>query len=271
MKCFYINLNKETNRRSEIEKNFLDNKSHEWSLTRFSAIDTDFVKKNKIQGKLKDSEKACFLSHKFVVKENIKSQSPIFILEDDTIFGKNTCKILDNFFKKSNNFDWDILFTDIIVPQPTQMIELAIMRNELSKKKTIEFINLTKFNFAGTMGYIINSKSIEKFFNLLEINGLLNIPYDLFLRKLIFENKLKGFVTFPFITSMSKEGYLSQIQEKSSADLVWHAFRQMIWLERDIKNVEPILKKIEDEICDENSKQLSTIISACISKNFISK
>ncbi len=101
MKCFYINLEKATNRNFKIE----------------------YVESNKILGNLRSNEKACFLSHKFVIKQNLNATEPILLMDDDTVIGKSTCEIWDNFIKISNKFEWDILFTAICVPWPTTMIE----------------------------------------------------------------------------------------------------------------------------------------------------
>ncbi len=268
MKCFYINLDKEFTRRANIENNFLDNKIEGWSLNRYPAIGIDYIKENNIKGIQRDGPKACYLSHKYLIKENINSQSPIFILEDDAMFGKNTCKILNDLFA-AINFEWDILFTDVCVPYPEQMIKLIRMRKVLSKKNNIIYLNLSEFIFAGTTAYIINPKSIKKILNLIDVKSI-DIPIDLLLRKLIADKKLKGFVTFPFITTISQDSCFSQTQPNNNfkTDYIWNLFRQMIWLERNVDNIKLKIKMIDDEMIDENSKIYSTIISACISEKF---
>ena len=75
MKCFYINLDKEFTRRANIENNFLDNKIEGWSLNRYPAIGIDYIKENNIKGIQRDGQKACYLSHKYLIKENINSQN----------------------------------------------------------------------------------------------------------------------------------------------------------------------------------------------------
>jgi len=273
MKCYYINLDVATNRKLNIEKNFLENNSGQWGLIRFPAIDVKYVENNKIAGNLRSNEKACFLSHKFAIKQNLSAIEPILIMEDDAVIGKSTCEILDNFIKLSNKFEWDILFTDICVPQPTKMIELIELRKKLSASNKTQILNLANFGFAGATSYILNPNSLEKVFRLLDAKDTLDIPYDLYLRKLIFENKLKGFVIFPFVTTLSSESDASQIQldDTANTDLVWNTFRKMIWMDKKTEDSKLFLEKISRDICDEESKQFGTIISACISNKFIPK
>jgi GR25 family glycosyltransferase involved in LPS biosynthesis len=227
----------------------------------------------KIPGSLRSNEKACFLSHKFAIKQNLNAIEPILIMEDDAVIGKSTCEILDNFIKLGNKFEWDILFTDICVPQPTIMIELIELRKKLSAGNKTQILNLADFVFAGATSYILNPNSLEKVFRLLDAKDSLDIPYDLYLRELIFENKLKGFVIFPFVTTLSNESDTSQIQldDTANTDLVWNTFRKMIWMDRKIEDSKLFLERINHDVCDEESKQFGTIISACISNKFIPK
>ena len=71
MNCFYINLDKATERKSSFENNFLKNKSDQWNLSRFPAVDTNYVETNKIKGVISSSNKACNLSHKFAIKKTL--------------------------------------------------------------------------------------------------------------------------------------------------------------------------------------------------------
>lgn len=273
MKCYYINLDIATNRKLNIENNFLENNTGHWSLTRFPAIDVKYVENKKIPGSLRSNEKACFLSHKFAIKQNLNAIEPILIMEDDAVIGKSTCEILDNFLKLGSKFEWDILFTDVCVPHPTTMIELIELRKYLSASNKTQVLNLANFIFAGATSYILNPNSLEKIFHLLDAKNSLDIPYDLYLRQLISEHKLKGFVIFPFVTTLSNESDASQIQLSNTAntDLVWNTFRKMIWIDRKIEDSKFILERINHDVCDEESKQFGTIISACISNKFIPK
>ena len=273
MECFYINLDIASNRKLNIENNFLENKIGQWSLTRFPAIDVKYVEHHKIAGKLRSAEKACFLSHKFAIKKNLNSREPILMMEDDAEIGKSTCAVLDSFIENSNKFEWDIMFTDVCFTRPTVMIDLIQLRKQLSVRNEIRMLNLADFVFGGATSYILNPKSLEKVSHLLDAKTALDIPYDIYLRELIRENKLKGFVIFPFVTTLSSVSEKSQIQleETANTDLVWNTFRKMIWMDRKLEDSESSLKKINRDICDEESKKFGTIISACISNKYLRK
>ena len=273
MKCVYINLDIATNRNEKIIKNLEENKGKDWSIERYKANDSTYIKENKISGVIRDSEKACFLSHRNAINQNILIKEHLWILEDDARLGVNTSKIVNEIMSIGNEFDWDIIFTDVCITEPTTMIELIKLRNKLTVHKQTQIINLTTINFAGASSYIINQKSINKILNLINEEITINEPYDLYLRRLIYENKVSAFVLFPFPTTISSDAEKSQIQLSTTVmtDLIWNTFRKMIWLDRNFEDVNEDLLNIDSSICCEESKKFGTIISACISSEFVLK
>ena len=273
MHCYFINLDRAEGRRASITQSFEENKRLDCRLIRFPAITADFVRRESIPGNLRPNEKACFLSHRAVIEENLKSPDPFMILEDDAVFGKYTFDTLNNLIKSAKNLDWDILFTDICIPMPTTMIELVRLKNQLSKEGEVTVLDLQHLIFAGSTAYVVNPRSTERLLDVLYQEECLDIPYDLFLRKLIGEKKIRGKAVFPFITSLSNYADESQVQndELAGADLVWNTFRKMIWLDGATGDCKNSLKKIRTDLCDELSDDFGTIISACISGKMISK
>ncbi len=270
MECFYINLDSANTRRINLESNLLEHKSEKWNLSRFPAFDTSYVDSNKVSGNLMPAEKACFLSHKYLIGAHLNDKDPILIMEDDAVFGKHTCEIVDRFLPDDNSLDWDILFTDICVPQLSTMVDLIKLRDQLSAKNKITLINLINIPFAGATAYIVNSKSKAKIFELLDAEDALDTPYDLFLRKLIYEKKINGFSFFPFITSLSEFSEPSQIQQNDTqaTDLILNMFRKMIWMDRDLDKQKPLLDDINQRLCDEESRLFGTLFAVMASRNF---
>ena len=113
MRCYYINLNNEIIRNNFIRANFRSNAKPTWTLTRISASDTSYVHDHDIKGRLRPAEKACFLSHRKAVEANVTDIDHVFILEDDVIFGRMTCGIIERSINFLQRLDWDILFTDV--------------------------------------------------------------------------------------------------------------------------------------------------------------
>jgi len=56
--------------------------------------------------------------------------------------------------------------------------------------------------FAGSTAYLVNAKSRQKIYDLLDAVQEIDIPYDLYLRHLVHSSALKGFSLFPFVTSL---------------------------------------------------------------------
>lgn len=236
MKCFYINLDDAIDRRNCIEENFSIYKTEKWHLTRFPAIDTEYVIRNNVQGSLSNKEKACLLSHRELIAQNLNDTNDIFILEDDAIFGTNTCHIVEQFIGEMNekNIEWDILYTDLGPIFGSVAGMLTENRKDFEETNEIKLINLENIAFAGATAYIINGKSKEKIFNLL-ISEELNTPYDIFLDdKIIKKQKIKSFVIFPFATSLSDLSKESSIQQMGVNNLIQETFRKMAWLDRNI-------------------------------------
>jgi GR25 family glycosyltransferase involved in LPS biosynthesis len=184
MDCFYINLDRATERRSRLESNFAAVKKPNWNLTRFSAIDTEYVRANNIAGRTTPGEKGCFLSHKILIGENLGKAGPLFIAEDDAAFGARSFALIDAILQQNKNADWDILFTDVGTPQLSTMIDLVKYRRGLAAKgEELAFLDLGKLNFVGSTAYIVNPKSKQKLYDLLASVTEIDLPYDLYLRQ----------------------------------------------------------------------------------------
>jgi hypothetical protein len=64
----------------------------------------------------------------------------------------------------------------------------------------------------------------------------IDMPYDLYLRSLAHLGKLRAFVIFPFVTSISDLAEQSSIQTpgEASLDQILNWFRRSMWAERDL-------------------------------------
>ena len=162
MKCFYINLDSANERKLQIERNFLENKGVEWSMSRYAAVDARYIENQMIPGSLSPSEKACFLSHKNLIKENSNSEDPFLIMEDDAIFGKHTCAIVKSILSSGLDFDWDILFTDVAVPRIETMSDLVKRRQRLTLNNEVISLNLADMIFLWRHLVYFESKIYKK-------------------------------------------------------------------------------------------------------------
>jgi len=264
MDCIYINLDSAAERKVKFENNFNARKKPGWTLTRFSAVNTEIVKAQNVRGGSAPAEKGCFLSHKTIIGANLNHDNPLFILEDDAVFGTRTCALVDRIVLQNNNPDWDILFTDVCIPHVLAMVDTLRFRRELiAKKIEIQVMNLTKINFVGSTAYLVNPKSKQKVYDLLCAADELNVPYDLYLRGLAHISALKVFALFPFVTTLSEFSDISQIKTGvDRSQLVWNLFRKMVWMERNLADCKPGLEFLKSTLTDQDKVEFSSLLSS---------
>ena len=271
MDCFYINLDNATKRRLSLEENFNSYKSENWRLMRFPAITATEVEERGVPGRIRSAEKACLLSHKEIIRRNINYQNSFMILEDDATFGNNTVRIIERVLSEFNNSSWDIIFTDVGIPDIGAMSKLLHLRRSLNEKYA-KVINLNELPFFGSTAYIVCTKSAQKIYNLLNDETVLDAPYDLFLRKLIYEKKMNAGVIFPFATSVSDDSEISDIQLPSTqkTDLIWNLFRKIVWTSGSFVNYNTLLEEI-DNTNDRESRAFGIIWAAMVDPKFVPK
>jgi GR25 family glycosyltransferase involved in LPS biosynthesis len=231
MRVTYINLDRETGRRTGLEANFAAHNQHGWTLSRFSALDAAALDAQGIQTTLRPSEAACFLSHRGAIEQSLVWPGNAMILEDDCQFGASTQQLVVDAIRNMPR-DWDLLYTDICVPNFQAMIELFLLRRQRASRASL--IPLRGMPFAGATAYVINEKSKPVLAELFAQCDL-DIPYDLWLRQLVYDGVLTAFATFPFATTLSPEAETSQIQgaDQASINAVWNGFRRMMWYQAD--------------------------------------
>lgn len=270
MKCIYINLDKAVARRAQFEENWAAHHGDGWQLERFPAVDTRYVEEHGVPGTLRPGEKGCFLSHCAAIAMHIDSTVPLFMLEDDAQLGPRSAAAIDHFLRTHQGYDWDIVFTDVCIPLAPTMMDLLALRRTLADGE-VRVLDAADFTFAGSTGYIVNPRSLGKLTELLGTQLELDVPYDLMLRGLVRDKKLKALVLFPFVTSLSEESGASQIQAEGAADRIWNAFRKLAWLDRDLGKVGPAIRKIDEDLCDEESRLLGVLLAGLMSKSYVHK
>ena len=269
MDCLYINLSTQTERRAFLEKNFADNKLPGWRLSRLEAVDGSVVARESIDGSLSDNAKACFLSHRKAITESLNSPGHVLILEDDALFGKESCKRIQNAIASIPDGKWDLIYTDICFASVYLMIELFVARRKLDANQQSVFLELRKSPFAGSTAYVVNRNSKAKVLDIVNSAGTLDVPYDLYLEQRIHKSEFEARVIFPFPTSLSEFADRSAIQSEDKAaadDVIWNAFRRLVWAERDIDQVAQALERIEVSRLDAETIAFSKILTGQLAK-----
>ena len=267
MDIFYINLEAQAARRQALEENFQAMAKPGWRLNRVEAV-TARDMAGKIPGRIGDGEKACFTSH--IKALGLARQSPghVLIAEDDMRFGARSFAAIENALAKIPAENWDIIFTDISVTNIHVMTDLLLMRRQAAEGAPFGLVNLARMPFAASVGYLVNQNSKDKLLGLISNPGPLEFPYDIHLQRAIQAGQLRGFVTFPFATTLSAEAENSQIRNPRLDEAATTAFRRLMWLERDIGEAAATIAPVTGGPMDAETETFLKILSVFLSPGF---
>ncbi len=234
MDVFFINLASQGERRAFLERNFAASDTASWPLHRIEAVTA--ADAAQVPGALRDGEKACFLSHRKALEAAVRTDGHVLIAEDDIQFGQHTAAALETALKQIPENAWDVVFTDVIFPGLDRMYQLFRLRQDYDASGQSGLLDLSEMNFAGSIGYVVNSNAKGGLLHAANQDPSLDVPYDVWLKHLAQNRMLRAFVIFPFPTTQSELGTQSQIQIAAEKDIgaIWTAFRQLVWRERDI-------------------------------------
>lgn len=272
MKYSFINLNDSIDRKEFVFENFRKYSHREKNIIRVEAVDTNYVNEYKVAGKLKPNEKACYLSHCKAIELSMKHDDHVFIAEDDVLFCERSTKVIEKVIDSLNPASWDILYTDLCFPNADSMLSLFLKRRQFDKDGKLQLLNLSNIRFCGATAYIINKSSKQKVLDLLSKTEI-NLAGDIVFRHAIHSKKLKGFALFPFVTSLSQYAENSQIQAGDDLvpDLLFNAYRRLVWLGRDVKVALSTIDRIDNDIYNEDSDAFCGLFRAMLSTKIKTK
>jgi GR25 family glycosyltransferase involved in LPS biosynthesis len=271
MECFYINLEKQADRREAIERNFQAHRIEGWNLHRFEAVNTADVERLGTPGTLSAGAKACFLSHRDLIRSAQTSNAPIMIVEDDAIFGPETCRAIEVSLETIDEADWDIVFTDVCVGDVGTWRDFIGLRREFEQSRELKFFDLSRLHFSGSSAYILSPKFMPLLSKLLDGAESLDAPYDLYLRLLVRQFKLRASVIVPFVTSISDLAEQSSIQTQELGPIgIMNLFRRMVWMDRDLSKHTEAIRRLRAAYSTEETLAFSALFEALISERMSS-
>lgn len=277
LQSYYINLNSAKVRSESLEKNYQERITSSWPLHRINATNTKDIEALGVLGDLTLTEKACFFSHVNALKASLSNNDHAFILEDDAHFGICSNQSIEWAIQSLEGQSWDILYADLGLTNPANMVELFMLRKELFAQGNgvSKLLKLENIAFVGATAYIVNRNSKNKLHQFLQSQTSLNIPFDLILRNLVWSKSLSAFVIFPFATTLSELADSSQIQIRQTEviELVWNAFRRLVWMEGDDpgspKN--PNLQELINLVADSRSASIGDLLTLSLATKFGTK
>jgi GR25 family glycosyltransferase involved in LPS biosynthesis len=272
MLAHYINLKAATARRARLEAQVQALPPGQWVLQRFEAIDADSDECRLAQGRISEREKGCFLSHRALLTQMLHSgvEIPFMGWEDDVLVGPSAHGAVERFLAQAAPSTWDILYTDLIVPDLGSMLELLTKSRKLRPRQEVEVLDLRGRSFAGASAYLVNPRSLQKVVAALDSVAALNEPVDLLLRRFIHEGALSARALFPFVTTVSDASLQSQIQPNADTgtDLAWTLFRRLMWSECQAESLYPMCNQLSSLHPDPESSVMGVITAALISPYF---
>jgi GR25 family glycosyltransferase involved in LPS biosynthesis len=207
---FYINLDRSTGRRTEIEGE-ISRYGLSHLYRRFPAADGNIL--NFPNPHLSNSEIGCFTSHLLLLQQNMASVTHLHVVEDDAVFSRFTGEIL-NVVSASDTIDQhDILFTETFITPLNldykackEIYDKSIDRDAVGR---VTQVRPSIINFvAGTSSYLVNRRSIPKlvelFSQVLKSGAPVNV--DLVIREAAKAGKIRVGCIFPFVTTIKLEG-----------------------------------------------------------------
>ena len=147
------------------------------------------------------------------------------------------------------------------------MLNMYFNRAKIMRQRTVVPLDLAKLPFYGANAYIVNGKFFDKVLACIDSGLPIDTEYDIFLSISISKGMLKAPVLFPFLTTLSPNAAVSQIQRSSidTVNLARNIFRNMLWLESVPASFEEDLKELETRIADSGHAPLTKVLTAICS------
>ncbi|CAN7263277.1 glycosyltransferase family 25 protein [Phenylobacterium sp. LjRoot219] len=258
MRASYINLDEATARRAGLEASFAAAPHDGWTLTRFPAVTA--AEMAQAPGALSAREKACFESHRRLIGQHLDDAAPLMVLEDDAAFSSVVFRYLDHLLAAPA--DWDLLFTDVALPQADVMVSMARAWGPLKQAQELRLMPLAGTAFSAATAYLVRGTSKARLHALLSDAAPLDTPYDLRLRQLVAAGELKALACFPFLTTLAAAADASQIRHDDEVhQRVADTFRRLMFIERDLAASRPAVAAIRVE-ADEVEQLLGGLLGA---------
>jgi hypothetical protein len=271
VRVYYINVATQVERRAALEAQ-LAHLPPEWSTTWVEAVTPASLDPARAVPGLKPGENACHQSHRRVMDLAAAAGGHALVLEDDVQLSPRSASLIAGAVTSLPAGAWDLLFTDVAIPDPEPMLQLFLLRRRAVAEGRMHLLNLAGLPFCGSTAYIINGASLPRVAAVADANPH-GLPYDLLLRHAIFDGQLSGRLIFPFPTTVSAAADASQIQAAGvqGTDLLWNAYRRLMWVDQDLTRVEATLAALPAGAGDAESQLMARILGAALSPALVQK
>jgi GR25 family glycosyltransferase involved in LPS biosynthesis len=268
----YLNLGNAVARRQAFEEHYaaLNLASH-WSVRRFHAIDAQHDLVKNAEGSLPPGGKGCYFSSLECLRQTLTDDRHLYLLDDDIRFGPSSQALTDHVLSTIDETQWDVIYTDSIISNAFDMPRLMMAWKEYQKTRRLSIIGLksAQFNFcAGTAIY--NRRSKQKILDCMTVTDF-SVPWDLMIRHQIRSGNINAILVFPFLTTVSSHGDVSQLSPQS--DMLEHSlynqFRRLVFVDRgDEPDTTDWSTHAHADVLDDEAKRFSKIFLPLLSLQF---
>jgi GR25 family glycosyltransferase involved in LPS biosynthesis len=246
---FYVNMDKDVARRKMMEE-CLEKAGFAGKYTRFPAIDGNTITygPDAVPG---SSILGCTLSHLTILKDNPDPELHLHIVEDDVNLHPGVGRAFEAFVTQEHIQEWDVLMTDIFLPPDIYLFKYLHQKyQELAITGSITFLDIADFKFAGSTSYFVNKSSKHKILNLVEHGFSVETPYDIRIRSLAEGRKLKVYVCFPFLSTLSALNDTSTMAGSVEHVLPLLEYRRSFYIEPDLEAINKNLSNLDSPAPD---------------------
>jgi GR25 family glycosyltransferase involved in LPS biosynthesis len=236
---FFINLDSNSTRLASITRQLADVGLHS-IYQRFAAVNGRALGPE-YQTKLDRGNLGLWLTQERLLGTCERSKGHLHILEDDALLPKDAATSFEAMLRDAdtNYPDWDIILTEISLQIDVTLFQILAKNKQIYRETgQVGLFTLKPAPFAGTSSLFINQRSIDKYLKLIAGKWTEGIPIDIYLRSLIRKGALNGYVTFPFLTSLSEHTTDSNIQGPLNLSRqVMNLYRRATFKDADLKSL----------------------------------
>lgn len=239
------------------------------ALNRFAAIDAAEAERRETRGSLTWAEKACFLSHAASLAAAADAGRPVWIVEDDVVFGPQTLARVEAALELLQGQPWDMLLTDLYVTSVHDMLELFGTQRRLADEGKVALLDLAGMAFAGATSYLVNPAKVVELAGRLAKYEVIDLAFDIWFKREAGAKRLHCHAVFPFATNVADTP--SQVQPSClSRQLGWlNAYRMLVWEQTDPAQLDGMLDRLEAGFTDPRSAHMGRIVGGLLSEGFV--
>jgi GR25 family glycosyltransferase involved in LPS biosynthesis len=219
------------------------------------------VEARAIPGSLKETERACFASHRAALAAALEDDDHVMVVEDDAVFSPQAFTVIDGLLDAFPK--WDMIYLDLAIGDFGTLAIMAARRDAMVAEGRYHILDLANVSHTATTAYVVRGSAKRKVHAELSAANELVAPIDVYLRDLSLAGRIKAGGVFPFLTSVSPLGSVSQIQDTGheAFGASMDAFRRLIFVARDDEAIRAEIGRLSARSANETMNLMGPILA----------